>query len=129
MALSRWLLLVGIMVGVGCLQVAQRNAIVLKGYEIGQRIQQVHAHETQLEWLSTRVTGLASPTQLSKVAQDRRLALVAWATLSGATPQRLADAGASSLRAEAHVGGRPSAIVQAAIAPQETQQADDETSD
>jgi hypothetical protein len=84
MSLSRWLTLIAVLVGLGVLQVAQRNALFLKGYALGDRSDRVHAQETEVSWLNTRVLGLASPTRLSHVAQERNLKLVAWSTLSPA---------------------------------------------
>ena len=82
MRLTHWLMLIGLLVGLGCLQVAQRNALLLQGYAIGERMGRVHTTETDVAWLNMRVVGLASPTRLSQVAQERRLNLVAWSTLS-----------------------------------------------
>lgn len=78
MRLSRWMLVIGIMVGLGCLQVAQRNAILLKSYGVGERMNRIHARQTELAWLQAHVTELSSPTHLAQMAQERRLKLVAW---------------------------------------------------
>ena len=86
MLLSRWMLLIGVVVGLGCLQVAQRNAIFLKGYAVGDRIDQVHTQETEVSWLGARVVGLESPTRLSQLAQERHLKLVAWSMLPPSVP-------------------------------------------
>lgn len=80
MPISRWGLLLGVMVGVGCLQVTQRNALFLKGYAVGERMKRVHAHETELSWLQADLAGLASPAGLLATARERQLTLVAWAT-------------------------------------------------
>ena len=82
MPLSRWMALIGVLVGLGCLQVAQRNAIFLKSYAVGERTHLVHTQETQVAWLGTQVTGLASPMRLAEIAEGRRLKLVAWSRLS-----------------------------------------------
>ncbi len=82
MRLAHWVTLIGLLVGLGCLQVAQRNALFLQGYAIGERMGRVHTTENDVAWLNMRVVGLASPTHLSQVAQERRLNLVAWSTLS-----------------------------------------------
>lgn len=79
--------LIGVVVGLGCLQVAQRNAIFLKGYAVGERMHRVHTRENEVAWLSTRVTGLASPMRLADIAKERRLTLVAWSRLSPAVAQ------------------------------------------
>ena len=84
MRLSGWITLVAVMVGLGCLQVSQRNALFLKGYEVGERMSRVHAQDTDVSWLRARVGGLTSPTRLARVAQERRLQLVAWSTLERA---------------------------------------------
>jgi len=80
MRLSRWLALIAVMVGLGLLRVSQRNAVVLKGYAVGERLHRVHAKETDVTWLSAAVGGLVSPTHLAQVAEDRRLKLVARST-------------------------------------------------
>ena len=81
MRLSRWFALIGLLVGVGCLQVAQRNAIFLSGYAVGERMASVHTQQNDVSWLNAQVVGLASPTHLAEVAQDRGLKLVAWSML------------------------------------------------
>lgn len=86
MTIPRWLALIAIMVGLGSSQVAQHNALWLRGYAIGTQTQRLHAMEGDVTWLHAQVTGLASPARLADVAQERRLALVAWAPLmSGAS--------------------------------------------
>ena len=109
MRLSRWFLLLGTLVGVGCLRVMQQNAIVLKGYAVGERLARVHRQETELFRLRAQVAGLASPTHLSRVAQEQQLKLVAWSTLSptpsldSALPAELLQAGAQGTRPLTHV--------------------------
>ena len=97
MTLSRWFWLVGLMVGLGCLQVAQRNAIFLKGYAIAHRLEQAHGQQTRMGWLSARVTGLSSPEHLFKEADARRLNLVAWSPLTP-TPRPNGLAASSAMR-------------------------------
>ena len=82
MRLSRWMMLIGALVGLGCLQVAQRTAIVLKSYAVGERLAHLHAQENEVAWLDAHVTGLGSPARLAEVAEERRLKLVAWSRLS-----------------------------------------------
>ena len=82
MNLSRWMLAIGVLVGLGCLQVAQRNALYLKGYAVGDRTHQVHVARRDVLWLKAEVTGLESPAHLARVAEERRLKLVAWSTLA-----------------------------------------------
>ena len=92
MRVSHWLVLIAIVVGLGCLQVAQHNAILLTGYAIGRRIKDVHEQQANLSWLRTQVVGLTSPTHLARVAHERRLKLVAWSTISPEHPVRVAAA-------------------------------------
>ena len=84
MKLAHWFLLIGLLMVVGLLQVTQRNAVLLEGYAVGDRVRQLHAQETQLSWLRAQVVGLRSPTHLAEVAQERKLKLVAWSTFSPA---------------------------------------------
>ena len=81
MRLSRWLLVIGIMIGVGCLRVAQRNAVLVKSYAVGERMHRLHEHGNDVAWLQTQVTELSSPTHLARTAEERRLQLVAWSRL------------------------------------------------
>ena len=94
MPLSRWMSLIAVLVGIGCLEVAQRNAIVLSGYAVGSQAERLHAQQTEVAWLSSKVTGLSSPSHLAQVARERQLKLVAWSTLS--TPPPLATLGMPS---------------------------------
>ncbi len=81
MSLSRWLLLIAVVMGIGCLQVTQHNALFMTGYAVGERTRAVHKEEAQLAWLQADVNGLASPSPLARVAQERQLKLVAWSLL------------------------------------------------
>lgn len=94
MRLSRWMLVIGIVVGFGCLKVAQRNAILVKSYALGERMDHLHAKRNEVAWLHAQVTGLSSPTHLAKIAEERRLELVAWSWLppqvSRSSPRNLA---------------------------------------
>ncbi|MBI3330686.1 MAG: hypothetical protein HYZ96_01080 [Candidatus Omnitrophica bacterium] len=82
MRLSHWVALIAVMVGIGFLRVSQRNALLLKGYAVGERLHRVHAKETDVTWLAATVDGLASPAHLAQVAEERRLKLVARSTLT-----------------------------------------------
>lgn len=82
MRFSRWLLIVGLVVGLGCLQVVQHTALLLRGYAVGRRLRQVHRQETAVSWLSAEVDGLGSPSRLAQVSKEQRLKLVAWSPLS-----------------------------------------------
>ena len=86
MRLAHWCALIALLAGLGCLQVGQRNAIILQSYAVGERMQQVHHQETDVSWLSARVTGLASPTRLAEVGQERGLKLVARTMFQPQTP-------------------------------------------
>ncbi|MDP3722242.1 MAG: hypothetical protein Q8R91_01930 [Candidatus Omnitrophota bacterium] len=81
MSLPRWLTLIAVLVGVGCLQVAVRNAVILRGYAVGERLQRLHRQEGDLSWLTTKVAGLSSPASLARVAREHHPNLVAWRTL------------------------------------------------
>jgi len=93
MNLRRWMTLVGAVVVLGLLQVAQRNAIVLQGYGLGERVAHTHKQQTDVGWLQTRVAGLSSPGALAGAQESRRLKLVARSTLhpSAAGPMHLAS--------------------------------------
>ena len=98
MRLTRWLLLIGLVVGLGCLQVAQRNAVFMKGYAVGERTHRLLTQQTDVSWLQVQVAGLSSPTHLSQVAKERQLKLVARSTLwpahtvaAGALPDALTN--------------------------------------
>ncbi|MBI2093201.1 MAG: hypothetical protein HYT88_00545 [Candidatus Omnitrophica bacterium] len=78
MRLSRWLMVLGVFVTLGCLRVAQQNAVYLKGYEVGKRLENLHQKQVQLSRLEAEVIGLSSPGYLLDVARKRRLDLVAW---------------------------------------------------
>ncbi len=96
MTLTRWLTLIGIVVGLGCLQVAQRNAVVLKGYAVGERLHRIQQTETEVLLAKERVIGLASPAALAQAAEDRQMKFVAWATLPSAPENLRAVAAATS---------------------------------
>ena len=87
MKLSRWMAFLGVVVGFGCLKVAQRNAIVLKSYAVGERMDRMHRQETDAMWLNAQVVGLASPTHLSQVVQEQKRKFVAWSTLPAMASQ------------------------------------------
>lgn len=80
MRLAHWFILIGILVGVGCLKVAQRTAILRGGYAVAQGEARVHAAEGDLRWTQATVVGLSGPARLSQVAQERHHELVAWTT-------------------------------------------------
>ena len=82
MRLSGWMTLIGVLVAVGCVAVSQHNAVYGQGYAVGRRLHRLHAEQSDVSRLRAQVTGLEAPTRLAKVAEDRRLKLVAWSTLS-----------------------------------------------
>ena len=90
MKLSRWLIVISGTVAVGMLQVAQHHMLYLKGYALGDRVEQAHKQQTEVSWLETRVVRLSSPDRLSSTAQDRHLNLVAWSILTPGQAQLLA---------------------------------------
>jgi len=87
MALSRWMILIAVLIGLGCLEVAQRSALVTSGYAVAERQRAVDERDAAVSWLNAQVIGLSSPAHLAQVAQQRRLKLVAWSTLE-AVPSR-----------------------------------------
>ena len=91
MSCARRLAIIGIVTGVGMAQVATRNALWLKSYALGERVEQTHQAETDVAWLQARVLHLTSPDHLSDTAQTRHLNLVAWSTLSPEQVHVLAD--------------------------------------
>lgn len=78
MRYTRWLLVIAGVAGFGCLQVAQRTAIVLKGYALGERLDRVHTQLTTMSLEQVEVEGLSSPAHLAQVARDQRMNFVAW---------------------------------------------------
>ena len=117
MTLTRWFTLIGLVIGLGCLQVAERNAVVLKGYAVGDRLHRLHQTETDTLLAKEQVAGLASPAALVRAAGQRQLKFVAWATLPAAPDRRQAVAAGHA--AGASPDGHP--LVQLA--------ADDDTTD
>ncbi len=81
MRLSRWLILVAAMVVFGGLKVMQHNALFLKGYAVGERLQRLRTMEHDVTWINAHVVGLSSPHRLFAVMEQRELKLVAWSPL------------------------------------------------
>ena len=115
--LPHWLTLIAVLVGLGCLQVAQRNALFLSGYAAGDRVSKLHAKEIEVGWLNAQVTGHLSPVALDQAAQERRLNLVAWSTwrseppgMSAETSPASANSPASSEAASSRSVGRLAAV-------------------
>lgn len=86
MRMRHWLILIGLVMGVGWLQVAQRNALVMKGYAVGERLHRLQEQETDISRLDADVASLTSPAALARAANERRLTLVAWSTVDSAQP-------------------------------------------
>jgi len=107
MRLAQWMSLIGIVTGLGCLQVAQRNALFLKGYAVGEYRQRVHAKETDVSWQNARVVEMTSPVRLADIAEERRLKLVARAMMT-------AGQGGMTFALEGQPDGGPHAIQVAA---------------
>ena len=84
-------MLIAVLVGLGCLQVAQRNALFLGGYAAGDRVSKLHTKEVEVGWLNAQVTGHLSPVALDQAAQERRLNLVAWSTWRSEQPGMSAE--------------------------------------
>ena len=87
----RGLLFISALAAVGLLKAAQRNALFLEGYALGEQTQQAHQTETDVAWLQTRVLNLTSPAHLADMVQARHLKLVAWSVLSPEQVNVLAD--------------------------------------
>ena len=92
MSLRRWLMLVGTLVLWGTLQVTWRNALVMKSYAVGERLEHEQATQTRVRQLTAKVESLESPTHLAAISSQRKLGLVAWSILppGAAAPMRLA---------------------------------------
>lgn len=96
MSYTRWLLVIAGVTGFGCLQVAQRTAIVLKGYALSERMDRIHTQQTTMALERMDVEGLSSPAHLAQVARDQRMNFVAWSALaegpvSGSSAVRIAS--------------------------------------
>ena len=88
MSLSRWLIVLGLAVGIGMLITAQRIAVFMEGYVVGERMHQVHEEEVALGWVNHQVTGASSPVNLARDAQSRHLNLVASSSLQDLSLQQ-----------------------------------------
>lgn len=95
MRFAQWFGLIGVVIGLGCFQVTQRNALFMAGYALGERAHAIHTQETQLTWLQAQVVGLESPKHLARMAQDRKLKLVAWSPLPAPSLMHVAAIGSS----------------------------------
>ncbi|MBI2885524.1 MAG: hypothetical protein HYY15_05070 [Candidatus Omnitrophica bacterium] len=88
--LRRWLFVLGILVAVGMLRVAQQTAVWRAAYRVGADVQRLHALENETAWLHADVLSLHSPTRLAGMMRNRRDQdkLVAWSELPNA-PARM----------------------------------------
>ncbi len=93
MSFSRWLALIGLLVGIGMLKVAQETSLALDAYRTGRDYTKLHDLETDTRWLETKVIALQSPIALVSTMKERHVQLVAWSRLS--TPLAIAAAGRS----------------------------------
>lgn len=98
MTLSRWLGLVGVLVAIGCLQVAQRTAITLQGYRVGTQLSTLHTQGADISRLNAQVASLSAPAHLAEVVREHRMTFVAWSTVEEPPRQqssevRIASAG------------------------------------
>lgn len=84
MTLKGWFLLIGLCVVCGMLQVAWRNAVIMKAYDLGDRVSRLERAQTDVALLTTEVAALESPVRLAQVAEERKLELVAWSPLAAA---------------------------------------------
>ena len=82
MPLGRWFLLIGLMMGLGMLRVAQQNALVVSGYALGTRAERLHDQDVQMEHLRADVLELTSPVHLADVAREQRMKFVAWTSVA-----------------------------------------------
>jgi hypothetical protein len=71
-------MLIVALMGIGMMKVAQHNAVVMKGYSLGEQTRNIHTARTDLAWLEAEVTGMGSPTYLLEHADEENLKLVAW---------------------------------------------------
>ena len=94
--------LLGCAVGIGMLMTAQRMAVFMEGYLVGQRMRQAHEQEVALGWIDNTVTGSSSPTALARQERDRQWNFVAWSSLDDVPLQPL-PVSASSEHETEHV--------------------------
>ena len=86
MPFKRWLMLIGLMTGLGMLKVAEQTAVCVKAYDLGRQRAAAHQLESDTSWLQTSVIGLASPARLASAVTPDRQEMVAWSTLPNAAP-------------------------------------------
>ena len=81
----QWFILIGIMVALGTIKVAQHTAIWQKAYALGRQADAFHVLETETQWLNTQVAALRSPAHLITAMREERMNLVAWTELPSAS--------------------------------------------
>ena len=84
MRLTYWFALATSVVALGCLKVAQHNAVFMGGYAVGERLARLHTEEVGVSWLNAHVVELASPGRLADIEEERRMKFVAWSMLPSA---------------------------------------------
>lgn len=104
MSLTRWLLAVSLVMGLGILRVAQHTTVLFQAYAVGERLQQVHSRERDIAWLRNGVLELSSPSRLASLAKERKMTLVAWSTFAPPAGPRTA---ARQAEAFVHVAAVP----------------------
>jgi len=89
MTFRQCLLMIGLLAGLGAVQVSQQTAIRLKAYALGRLEERCHQLENEALWLKAKVVALQSPTNLTSVMKSRQLDFVAWSTLPTASPKKV----------------------------------------
>ena len=82
MTFGRWLSLVGLVVAIGMMKVAQETSLALDAYRTGRAYAKLHDAETDARWLETKVVALQSPIALASTMKERHVQLVAWSRLT-----------------------------------------------
>lgn len=96
MRLTHWFVLLAALVGLSALQATHRTLLVLKGYAVEERLEQLHAREVALARLDTRLAELRSPARLAEIAREQQLKLVAWSRLDAVRAPDPGTAGAAA---------------------------------
>jgi len=78
MNLRRGLLLIGVMLGVGMVRVAQQTSLTLAAYRLAEAQERCQDLENETTWMRSRVVALESPIHLAREMTERKLELVAW---------------------------------------------------
>ncbi|HEX9779808.1 MAG TPA: hypothetical protein VGB20_01185 [bacterium] len=78
MRTSRLAAAIGVLVAVGCVKVAERAAVIERGYGLGRKMAQADMRASAMAWLESDVVRLHSPVRLAAERAGRKLDLVAW---------------------------------------------------